>query len=141
MRKDKTFNAKRKQSGFTMLELMIAVAVGAILIVIAIPSFDDTIRRNRIDNEAQKIYGLIKQARTSAMMMNAASFICRSQPDANPSAEGTTTCERPTDSNDWGVELKLYTALPTTNVLDPSDDYDNQTLDSLATGAAADQML
>ena len=131
MRKDKTFTEKRKQSGFTMIELMIAVAIGAILLVMAIPSFSDTVRRNRIDGEAQKIFGLIKQARTSAMMTNSPSFICRSQPAAAPTPEGTTTCEAGVAANDWGVELKLYTALPATIVDPPVGNYANQLIGAL----------
>lgn len=128
MKKDESFYAKPRQRGFTILELMVAVAIGAILVVIAIPSFNDTIRRNRIDGEAQKIYGLIKQARTNAMMTNSPSFICRSRRD------GTTrlACQSgAVDANDWGVQLKLYTALTATNVPLPNASYGNQRLQRL----------
>ena len=127
MRKDKTFNAKRNQSGFTILELMVAVTIAAILVVVAVPSFEESVRRNRIDGEAQKIFGLLKQARTSALMSNTPGFVCRSNPD--DSVEGTASCDD--TGNDWGVELKVYVALPTTEVPEPDGSYGNQALDEL----------
>ncbi len=124
MKKDNTICTPRSQSGFTILELMIAVAIGAILVVMAVPSFEETVRRNRIDGEAQRIYGLIKQARSSAMMTNSPSFICRAVEGG-----GELGCRtRGLEVNDWGVELKMYTALSTTVVPVPNNSYANQRL-------------
>ena len=38
---------KSKQSGFTLIELMITVAIVAILLAVALPSFQDSVRKSR----------------------------------------------------------------------------------------------
>ena len=66
------------------------------------------------------------------MMSNSPSFVCRSQPLNNPTAEGTTRCRtNGLAANDWGVELKVYTALPTTVIPDPNNSYGNQRLQQI----------
>ena len=53
--------------GFTLIELMIVLAVAAILVAVAIPSFRQTIMNNRMASTANGIVGAISFARSEAV--------------------------------------------------------------------------
>lgn len=59
-----------KQRGFTLIELLITLAVLAILVAIALPSFDETIKNNRIFSEQRKLLSAINLARSEAVSRN-----------------------------------------------------------------------
>ncbi|WP_318472775.1 GspH/FimT family pseudopilin [Photobacterium leiognathi] len=61
------FIAKR-QRGFTLLELVIAVSVMSILIAMAAPSFSQLIETNKIKRLATEIEWLLVQAKSEAVM-------------------------------------------------------------------------
>jgi len=61
-----------KNSGFSLLELMITVAVAGIFLIVAIPSYTDFIARNRVDVEVQEFRSIITLARTEAVKQNRA---------------------------------------------------------------------
>jgi type IV fimbrial biogenesis protein FimT len=58
----------RRQNGFTLVELMVTLAVVAILAAIAFPSFQSTIRSNRLASANNEMIGLLSwpAARRSA---------------------------------------------------------------------------
>ncbi|MDO9285357.1 MAG: type IV pilin protein [Aquabacterium sp.] len=45
--------------GFTLIELMIAVAIAAVLLGLALPSFNDTVRRGRRTDAADMVVGVL----------------------------------------------------------------------------------
>lgn len=53
--------------GFTLVELMVIVALVAIMAAIAVPSFTDFIRKNEIQAAADDITGLLQFARNQAI--------------------------------------------------------------------------
>lgn len=55
-----------KQSGFTILELMIAIAIVGILAGIALPSFNYVIAKNKLSSTANNVVGAFNLARTEA---------------------------------------------------------------------------
>ncbi|WP_318523014.1 GspH/FimT family pseudopilin [Photobacterium leiognathi subsp. mandapamensis] len=61
------FIAKR-QRGFTLLELVIAVSVMSILIAMAAPSFSQLIETNKIKRLATEVEWLLVQAKSEAVM-------------------------------------------------------------------------
>lgn len=71
----------RRQGGFTIIELMITILVVAILAAIAVPSFDNLIKRNRIDAIQSQLSAALAAARTAATTRNANVVVCASDGD------------------------------------------------------------
>jgi type IV fimbrial biogenesis protein FimT len=74
---------KTKQSGFSLLELMVALAIVAILAAIAFPSFTTMISDNRMLTSAQDITNSLQFARSEAIKRGTAVTLC-------PSTNGTS---------------------------------------------------
>jgi type IV fimbrial biogenesis protein FimT len=59
-----------RTAGFTIIELMTTVVILAILVAIAVPSFNDLILSTRIKGAASDIYGALALARSEAIKRN-----------------------------------------------------------------------
>lgn len=57
-------------AGFTIIELMIAVVVLAILLTVAIPSLQDILKRNQVIGQTNEVVALIHLARNEAIRRN-----------------------------------------------------------------------
>jgi len=67
----------KKLSGFTIIELMIALAVAAVLLALAAPSFVDTIRSNRLATQTSYFVTAINLARSEAIKRNTPVVMCK----------------------------------------------------------------
>ena len=56
-----------QQSGFTLLELMIVVAVAGVFLAVAIPAFADLITRNRLTAQTNSVLSALYLARSEAV--------------------------------------------------------------------------
>src|SRR5207248_1656111 len=63
---------KRLQQGFTLIELMIVVAIVGILAAIAIPAYQDYVARSKV-SEAMATLGACKTSVTEYIQVNAGS--------------------------------------------------------------------
>jgi type IV fimbrial biogenesis protein FimT len=79
---------KRRSRGFTLLELMITLALAAIVIAIGTPNFRDFQRNNRITVAANNMLGLVLSSRGEALRRQTSISMC---PSANPES-ATATC-------------------------------------------------
>lgn len=66
----------RSDSGFTLVELMITLAVAVILVTVAIPSFRDTLARNELITTTNAWVGAIAAARAEAVKRNQSVALC-----------------------------------------------------------------
>ncbi|WP_373188287.1 GspH/FimT family pseudopilin [Halopseudomonas sp.] len=88
--------------GFTLIELMVTIAVLAIALAIAVPSFAEMIRSNRADTQREAVISALSTARSEAVK------------------RGTTITVKPVSGTNWtsgwqvesaGVALRTFPAL------------------------------
>lgn len=65
-------------AAFTLVELLVAIAIVAILLGLAAPSFQSFVLDARITSEAQKILLALQTARSEASRINASVLLCAS---------------------------------------------------------------
>lgn len=93
-----------RQRGFTLIELMATMAIAAILLTQAVPSFRAMIANNRITTQVNELVTAINMARSEAAKLNTRMVLCRS---ANPTA-ATPACGG--TANNWTTGWILFTA-------------------------------
>lgn len=71
-----TRSGHRRSSGFSLIELMVTVAVLAILAAMAFPSFLGMVNSNRLTSQANELVGAIQLTRMEAVRRNARVTFC-----------------------------------------------------------------
>jgi len=69
-------------SGFTLIELIIAIAVAAIVLSLGVPSFERVIERNQLSTNINKLVSTLNLARSEAIKRNQRVKICDSSDGA-----------------------------------------------------------
>jgi len=114
-------NKRTPQSGFTVVELMIALLVGAILMAVAVPSFMDLIRNNRMATAANNFIGDLNLARSEAIKRSRNVFITAANPGAGNEFGGGWTVWADSDGDgvmDPGEEIRITPAIRAEMTLD-----------------------
>lgn len=81
--------------GFTLVELMVALAIMSILVMAAAPNFSAAIKRNRIESQLKDLSGHVKLARSEAISRSQTVTLCRSSDQA--------TCSTAASVGDWSI--------------------------------------
>lgn len=68
----------RRSTGFTLVELMITIAIVAILAALALPSFQGVIRSNRVATTTNEFTAFVSYARSEAMRNSRGAVLCAS---------------------------------------------------------------
>ena len=82
-------SSTHQQSGFTLTELMITIAIGAILAAVAIPNFSGYVGNSRIVAQTNEIIGTVNRARSEAMKRNELVIVCPSKVDRTDPEKST----------------------------------------------------
>ena len=85
-----------RQRGFTLVELMVTLAVVVILTAIAIPSFRNLTLSNRLTTTANSIVGALRTARMEAVKRNASVQFCSNDADSNGGDDLGGACDTDT---------------------------------------------
>ena len=67
-----------RHRGFTLIELMIALALAGVLMALAAPSFQQSLAGNRLSTAASELAGAVQLARSEAIRTNRRASLCRS---------------------------------------------------------------
>ncbi|HEY8328424.1 MAG TPA: GspH/FimT family pseudopilin [Rhodanobacter sp.] len=83
--------ARRHERGFTLVELMITMAVALVLIMIAVPSFKSLTLSNKLNTTANDIINAIHVARMEAVKRNANTQLCSNSASVNTTTDALGT--------------------------------------------------
>ena len=92
----------KSQAGFTLTELIVTITIGGILAAVAIPSFTEMVKDNKVTAATNALIGHLSLARSEAIKRRVPVALCRS---ANPTAVAPT-CGG--DANDWSTGWLVF---------------------------------
>lgn len=101
-------------AGFTILELMIAVAVLAILLGIGVPSFNDMIRQNRLAAQTNEFLAAAALARSEAVKRGKLVSLC-------PTAAAAAGADACAGDDTWSDGWLVFVDDSTTGIIDGTD--------------------
>ena len=82
---------RHKENGFTLIELMVTIAVMAIIAMMAAPSFTQTIRKNQLISDTRDFVDLLAETRSEAIFKQSDRVVALDSSVATPFKLG---CQR-----------------------------------------------
>ena len=111
-----------KQSGFTLIELMVVIAIVAIVATIGVPSVSNMIARNRITASTNELIGAMNLARLEAVKQGTAIRVSSISGSVNwASGYRVWTDEDSDQTYDSGEEIRVFDGSGTLEITGPSD--------------------
>jgi type IV fimbrial biogenesis protein FimT len=78
-----------RDTGFTLVELLITIVVASILLAIGVPAFKDFIKNNRVTAQANDLVSAIQLARSEALKRGTVMVVCASNDQATCTGKDT----------------------------------------------------
>jgi type IV fimbrial biogenesis protein FimT len=93
----------RRDRGFTAIELLVVLALIAVFVALALPSFEGAVKRNRVSTAASEIINVLQFARAEAIRTRQAVTVVQTNTSANciPAAGSPNTA-------DWSCGIEAY---------------------------------
>ena len=82
-----------RQKGFTLIELMVTIAILAIMTAIAIPNFSEWVAKRRVASVAEKVASQIRFARAEAARLNKPVYLCPVKIEENAKPNEDLFCQ------------------------------------------------
>ncbi len=101
---------RKKNSGFTLVELLVTLAVAALMLAWAVPSFKNLLDNNRMATRVNDFVSGINLARTEAIKQGQQGIVCISN--------NGTGC---TGGTDWGVGWLAFVDVDEDGAPDPAE--------------------
>ncbi|MDE1464091.1 GspH/FimT family pseudopilin [Spartinivicinus poritis] len=105
----------KKTTGFTLIELMVTIAVLAIIAGIGIPSMSNFIDNNRMNSAKDRLAAAISLARSDAITNNTITFICGLK---------TADASECSDTGEWKFGWMVFSDKNGNNKYDKKTDKD-----------------
>lgn len=86
---------KNRQPGFTVVELLVTIAIVGILAAIAAPSFIGVVNTSRLASNANELLSIIQYARSEAVRSNSRVIFCGTLDDSAFEEDQCSPGERP----------------------------------------------
>ena len=100
-----------RQTGFTLIELMVVVSIAAIVLVFGIPAFTASIKNSAVQTSSNTFFTALLLARSEAVKRNQPSVLCKSVDGAS--------C---TTSGNWENGWLIYADADADNTLDAGEE-------------------
>jgi type IV fimbrial biogenesis protein FimT len=81
------YDIMNRQHGFTLVELMTTLGIAAILLTVAVPAFNTTIKNNRLVTQANLLVSSVGLARSEAVKHGRTATVCVSSDQATCTGE------------------------------------------------------
>ncbi|KAB2930022.1 MAG: prepilin-type N-terminal cleavage/methylation domain-containing protein [Candidatus Contendobacter sp.] len=124
-----------RNKGFTLIELMVTVAIVAILVVVGIPNLRDAMIRSRLSGQIQEFYGTLSLARSEAIKRGAFVSICKSNNGTGCTAGSAwrdgwivfvnNDNDSPAAVDGGDTILRVFPALPSSDSLNANNNFTN----------------
>jgi type IV fimbrial biogenesis protein FimT len=107
--------------GFTLLELLVAMAVAAVLVTVAIPSYRGLVSRNAMAAQVNDLVGDLQYARSQAVTRGQRVYLCKSsdQKTCLCKSSNEKTCA---DAGDWSQGWIVFAPNPDDGNAAPTSD-------------------